>query len=216
VLNAHAKEPWLRSGAALDAGRPVTILVHGRNRSPEEMLELAARFDLPDMAFVAMSAFGRSWYPEGFMAPLEKNQPHLDHALAALDQLVNELIANNRTRSQIALVGFSQGACLLCEYVYRRGEKFGALVAFTGGLIGPPETKFDCLSDGKRSLEGTPIFLGTSDIDTWVPVARVRETANVFENLGAQVKLAVYPNLEHLVNDEEIAEARPLLAALLA
>jgi phospholipase/carboxylesterase len=210
-MNAHVNEPRLFGGAALAAGKPVAILVHGRNETPEKMLELATRFDLPDLAFVAVSASGRSWYPNGFMAPVEKNQPHLDHAIEMLDVLVAELLADGRKKTQIALVGFSQGACLLCEYVVRRGGKWGALVAFTGGLIGPPEMSFD----SKTSLEATPTFLGTSDIDTWVPIARVRDTAAVFQKLGANVKLTVHVDMEHLVNDEEIAEARPLLAALL-
>lgn len=197
------------------ASRAVTILVHGRNETPEKMLEVAKRFSLPEMTFVTVTAPGGSWYPESFLAPLEKNQPHLDDALSSLDHLVRDLEAKGHARSQIALVGFSQGACLACEFIYRRGGRWGALVAFTGGLIGPPEMKWSVSKEEEHSLAETPIFLGTSDVDAWVPLSRVHETAVIFERIGARVKLSVYPNMEHLVSDEEIAEARPLLVVLL-
>jgi len=197
------------------ASRAVTILVHGRNETPEKMLAVAERFSLPDMTFVTVTAPGGSWYPESFLAPLEKNQPHLDNAIATLNQMVRDLEAKGHARSQIALLGFSQGACLACEAMYRAGGAWGALIAFTGGLIGPPEMKWSASNEEKRSLAETPIFLGTSDVDAWVPLSRVQQTAAAFEQRGARVELTVYPNLEHLVSDEEIAAARPLLAALL-
>ena len=47
------------------------------------------------------------------------------------------------------------------EYVARHPRRYGAVMALTGGLIGPPGTPRNYTG----SLAGTPIFLGTSDPD---------------------------------------------------
>ncbi len=174
------------------------------------MLELASRIALPALACVAPAAPANTWYPEGFMAPLEKNQPHLDEALARVDSLVLALAAIGHAPENIAFVGFSQGACLACEYVFRHPRRYGALVALTGGLIGPAGE----LKPPAGDLNGTPVLLATADPDAWVPVARVRETAEVFRRMNARVDERVYPGLEHGVNDEEIAAARAVLMPL--
>ena len=59
------------------------------------------------------------------------------------------------------------------------------------------------------------MFLGNSDVDPWVPLSRMRETADVFRAMGASVAERVYPGMEHLVNDDEAGEARAMLAQLL-
>jgi predicted esterase len=74
------------------------------------------------------------------------------------------------TTDRIGLLGFSQGACLSLEYVARHATRYAAVVGFSGGLIGPPGTPR--LFGG--SLDGTPVFLGCSDIDPHIPLARVQ------------------------------------------
>jgi predicted esterase len=145
------------------------------------------------------------------MAPLANNQPFLEFALARIESLVVQLEGLGISRSQIVLVGFSQGACLACEYLYRNPARWGGLLAYTGGLIGPEGTSWLT----PRGLSGTPIFLGNSDEDIWVPLSRTEETARVFERMGASVQLAVYPGMGHLVNDEEIILGRAVIQPLL-
>ena len=79
---------------------------------------------------------------------------------------------------------------------------------FSGGLIGPPGTTWDVAGD----FAGTPVFLGCSDVDAHVPKARVDESAEVFERMGAAVTTRIYPGMGHLVNDDEIAFARTVMA----
>jgi predicted esterase len=64
------------------------------------------------------------------------------------------------------------------------------------------------------SFDRTPVFLGCSDQDSHVPESRVRESAEVFERMGAAVTTRIYPGMGHLVNDEEAGIARDLLASL--
>ena len=110
------------------------------------------------------------------------------------------------------LLGFSQGACLTTELAARRPRRYGGVVGFTGALIGPPGTPRGY--DG--SLGGTPVFLGSSDPDPHVPWARVEETAQVFEGMGAKVDLRRYTGMPHTINGEEVDAARALLDAAMS
>ncbi len=65
---------------------------------------------------------------------------------------------------------------------------------------------------GSRRQQLVPVLvLRTSDIDEFVPEERVRESARVFERMGANVTLRVYPGMDHIVNDDEISVAREML-----
>ena len=55
------------------------------------------------------------------------------------------------------------------------------------------------------------MFFGCSDNDAHVPEQRVRESAAVCERMGAKVMTTIYPGMGHLVNDDEIEEARRIL-----
>jgi predicted esterase len=208
-VNPHLTQRVVRHGCALSEARLAAILIHGRGRDPEDMLDIANRLQLDDVAHVAPGAFENSWYPNRFMEPLDANQPMLDHALERVDTLVAELAAHGFDPARIALLGFSQGACLVTEYAVRNARRYAGIVAFTGGLIGPPGSTWNF----GGGFSGTPVFLGTSDRDEWVPETRVRETARVMSGLGARVELEVYPDMDHRVCDAEICRARELLAA---
>ena len=80
------------SGAALDRARTVMIMLHGRGASAENMLSLADDFANPDIAYLALQAPGFSWYPYSFLAPIERNEPELSQALAAIGKVIARLI----------------------------------------------------------------------------------------------------------------------------
>jgi phospholipase/carboxylesterase len=189
-----------------------TVLLHGRGRTTEEMLALAERIALPEMAWLAVDAPGQSWYPQSFLAKTEDNEPHLGNALARVMEAVRDLEGQGVPRERIAFLGFSQGACLAAHFVYLNPARWGALVALTGGAIGPPDTAFPPLG----ALDGTPVLLTTAAEDTWVPPSRVYETAAALGRMGALVETRVRPGAEHIVDDEELARARALLAGVVA
>jgi phospholipase/carboxylesterase len=146
------------------------------------------------------------------MKPLDVNEPFLSSALDECERAVDEASEQGRLPSaRIIIIGFSQGACLAAEYLLRHPGRCGALVMFTGGLIGPPGTPWR-LAPSATTLGGLPVLLTGSDVDEWVPEARVRETANVLTALGADVRCRIYAGRAHIVSDEEIAEARELIA----
>lgn len=206
----HAGQP-LRTWGAPVAGAPgAVIALHGRGASAENILGLAQAMALPQLAWLAPQARGGAWYPYSFLAPLQENQPGLDSALRLIAGIVDTLLRAGCRRERIALLGFSQGACLATEYLARHAARYGALIAFTGGLIGPPGTRFAY----SGSLAGTPCLLAAGDPDPHVPWQRVEESAQALSALGGDVTLRRYPGLPHVVNDDEVALARALLTPL--
>jgi phospholipase/carboxylesterase len=206
---ATPSPPAVSYGAALDGAPLGVVLLHGRDRTAGEMIGLAERIALPGLAWRAPEAPGGSWYPQSFLAPDEANRREMDLALERVEQEVRGLERAGLPRRRIALIGFSQGAVLACEYVRRRPMRWGALIAFTGGLSGPPGTTWT----GPATLDATPVLLSAGDEDVLVPWSRVAETAAVFSRMGAAVTLRRYPGGDHLVDDDEIDEARTILTA---
>ena len=203
----HRNQPILQRGAAFDSAKAAVVLLHGRGASADDILGLAQDFDLPDLAYLAPEAAEHTWYPYSFLSPIEQNQPWLDSALKLVGETVQRAIAAGIERQNVAIVGFSQGACLATEFVVRNATRYGGLVAFTGGLIGPPGAKF--VYSGE--LAGTPCFLGAGDRDPHVPWKRVEESAAVLSDLRAAVTLRRYPGLPHTINQDEIDHAKIIL-----
>ena len=208
----HRNQPVLERGHSLDSAGAAVVLVHGRGASAADILGLAAGLDFPELAYLAPEAAGHTWYPYSFLATIEQNQPWLDSALSLLGETVMRVTSAGIPRSKIGIVGFSQGACLASEFVARTATRYGGLIAFTGGLIGPPGSKF--IYSGE--LLGTPCFFGAGDPDPHVPWQRVEESASVLSALGAAVTLRRYPGLSHTINEDEIEEAKKILRQLVA
>ena len=194
-------------GAPLGQAPAAVIMVHGRNAGPANILDLVPRLGRPDLTYLAPAAAGRTWYPNSFLAEIASNEPGLSSALGVLASLVSHIEAAGVPRSRIVLMGFSQGACLTSEFAARHASRFGGVVIFSGGVIGPPGTPRDYAG----SFDETPVFFGCSDIDSHVPEARVRESADVFARMGARVTARIYPGMGHTINDDEIAWAQALL-----
>lgn len=203
----HAGHPVLTAGAAPESAAVVLVMIHGRGASADSILALADEFEVANLAAVAPQAAGHTWYPNSFLAPLEANQPYLDSALRRIESVVADLLGRGVASERIALLGFSQGACLTTEFAARHPRKYGAVIGLTGGLIGPPGTTRDYAG----SLADVPVFLGSSDPDPHVPFARVQETEAVLKRMGATVELRRYPGMPHTINVDEIDAARTLL-----
>ncbi|NJL95052.1 MAG: phospholipase [Anaerolineae bacterium] len=203
----HQGQPLLQAGQALAQARAALVLVHGRGGSAADMLTLAAELAHPGFAYLAPQAAGNTWYPFSFLAPLEDNEPGISSGIEAVRAAVAQAEGAGIPAERIMVLGFSQGACLTLEFAARTPRRYGGLVALTGGLIGPEGTP----RDYPGSLAGTPIFIGSSDPDAHVPVARVRESTAVLQRLGGQVTQRIYPGMGHTINADEIAFARGMM-----
>ena len=207
LADPHASAPILRAGPKPEDAAATLVLIHGRGASAESILQLHQVLGIDDLAAIAPEAADNTWYPNSFLAPIKSNQPYLDSALNRIDTIVNDLLSRGIPSERIAILGFSQGACLTSEYIARHPRRYGAAMVLTGGMIGPPGTP----RTYSGSLEGTPIFIGTSDPDPHVPFERVVETKGVLTKLGAQVELRRYPGMPHTINDDELQACRALL-----
>jgi phospholipase/carboxylesterase len=207
----HTGRPVATAGAPLAEATGALILVHGRGGSADEMLGLAELVTPPQTVWLAPQAAGHTWYPHRFIEPVEVNEPYLGSALSVLGDLLDRVAANGIPTERIALVGFSQGACLALEFVRRRAQRLGAVIGFSGGLIGdtvaPPPP-------GARPFEGMPVLLGCSERDPHIPIGRVHETDAVMRSLGAEVVTRVYPGGGHGINEDEVGVARQILARM--
>lgn len=208
--DVHAGQPLRHTGRPLAEAGAAMILVHGRGATAESILELAGYLPHPQMAYLAPQAAGQTWYPYSFLAPFAQNEPYLSSALARLDGLLADVTAAGIPPERVVWAGFSQGACLAAEFVARHAQRYGGVLLFSGGLIGPPGTPRDYAG----TLAGTPVFLGCSDRDAHIPLARVEETAEALARLGAAVDKRIYPRMGHTINDDEIRAAAALVAGL--
>jgi predicted esterase len=206
----HAGSPVVAAGRPPAAARAAVVLMHGRGATAENILTLVPELDRPDLAYLAPQAAGCSWYPYGFMAPLEQNEPGLSSGLAVIGELLAGLAAAGIGAERTMLLGFSQGACLSLEFAARNARRYGAVAGLSGGLIGPPGTPRDYLG----SLDGTPVLVGCSDRDPHIPLPRVRETAQAMAALGGRVSEQIYPDMPHTINADEIERVRRLLDQL--
>lgn len=196
----------LEAGVPLTAAHAAMLLLHGRGATAEDIMTLASEVQKPKWAYLAPQAAGNAWYPNPFTAALENNEPYLSAALEMVSRLV-EMVESWVPAKRIVLLGFSQGACLTLEWSARNARRFGAVVGFSGGLIGPDGTP----RDYRGNFDGTPIFLGCSDIDPHIPMHRVVETGEVLRRMGADVTVRFYPGMAHTVGVEELAELRELM-----
>jgi predicted esterase len=200
TIGPHAGQPVLSAGAPLGTATSAMIMVHGRGAGAEDILELSEELDVGTMAYLAPEAAGHVWYPHSFLSTIESNEPGISSGLALLADIERQIRDAGIPPGAVFLLGFSQGACLILEYAARSPRGFGGVFGLSGGLIGPEGTPRDYSGD----MQGTPVFLGCSDVDPHIPRARVQSTAEVFERLGARVTARIYPNMGHTVNADEI------------
>lgn len=209
----HAGQRLATAGAPLQRARLAVVMIHGRGGAPEDMVGLADHLALPDLAVLAPEAAGRSWWPDSFLAPLEANEPGLGSGLSVVASLLDDLAEQGFGPERIALVGFSQGACLAIEAAARLARPFRAVAALSGGLVGTAEAGGPPLAElydrpAKRfvydgNLDGVPVLLGCHECDPHIPLARVRESADVLGAMGAEVDTIVIPGAGHgIVADE--------------
>lgn len=208
IEGPHQGQQTATAGAPLDRAHGALIMTHGRGATAESILSLAPSLGVDDLAVFAPQAAGNTWYPHSFLSPIHMNEPGISSGIRVLADLVAKIETAGIPARRIALLGFSQGACLTLEFGARHAKRYGALIGLSGGLIGPDGTPRDYPGD----LKSTPVFLGCSDVDAHIPEVCVRDTAEVLSRIGANVDMRIYPGMGHSINDDEILAVRRLLS----
>jgi phospholipase/carboxylesterase len=203
----HRDGPVRQFGTPLAEAFGAVVLLHGRGGSAEDILSLASDLYLPQLVYLAPQAAGNSWYPNSFLAPVEQNEPWLTSALRKVETILQMAKGAGISSDRVVIGGFSQGACLATEFVASHPRRYAGLIAFTGGLIGPPGANLTHPGD----LAGTPVFFGSGDPDPHVPWRRVQESARSLSEMGAAVTTRRYENRPHTISTEEIDFAKKLV-----
>jgi len=207
----HHNQPVLFTGAKPEEAIGAVIMMHGRGATAESILSISD--ELPHKGKLALAgpqAFGNSWYPNSFISPRESNEPYLSSALNFLGDIIGTLLLRGIKSEKMVLLGFSQGACLVSEYAAINARKYGGIISLSGGIIG---NKIDN-SSYTGNFEGTPVFIGCSDIDPHIPLNRINETEDIFENHGAKITKKIYPNMGHTINRDELKYASMIIQRL--
>jgi len=211
MMGPHQGQPVKTAGAPLAAARAAMVMVHGRGASAESILTLVPALDHPEFAYLAPQAAGGTWYPNSFLAPIPSNEPGISSGMQAIRDVLAQVAAAGIPPERTVLLGFSQGACLALEFSARHARRYGGVAGLSGGLIGPDGTP----REYPGSLDGTPVFLGCSDVDFHIPKQRVEHTAEAMERLGAEVSMRLYRGMGHEVNDDEIAHVQSIMDRVL-
>ncbi|WP_276257606.1 alpha/beta hydrolase [Haloglomus litoreum] len=209
VIGPHQGQGTLTAGADLEGAEAAVVLAHGRGASARGILGLAGEIGVEGVAYIAPQAARNEWYPNSFLAPVESNEPGRSSGLRAMGDAVERAVDAGIPHERVVIGGFSQGGCLATEYAARNPRRYGGVIAFSGGLIGE---ELDAEYPG--DLEGTPVFLGCSDVDPHIPAERVEATRDAFRSMGADVEMRLYQGMGHTVNGDELEAARDIIAPL--
>jgi predicted esterase len=208
VKGPHQNQPVRVAGVNLSEARGAMVMLHGRGATAESILTLVPALGIADFAYLAPQAGGNSWWPLSFLAPISQNEPGISSAMQAVEDVLAHVEAAGVPPDRTVLLGFSQGACLAAEFAARHARRYGGVASLSGGLIGPNGTP----RDYPGSLDGTPVFLGCSDMDSHIPAERVRLSAEVLERLGGEVTMRLYPGMGHTIIEDELEAVRAMMA----
>ncbi|ELY46416.1 alpha/beta hydrolase [Natronorubrum tibetense] len=201
VSGPHAGQPLLTAGAPALAAEAAFVVCHGRGATAQGVANLFEPTYRHGLAVLAPQANRSRWYPRPASVSRAENEPWLsssvDCVAAALEQAQSIGIPPERT----VLGGFSQGACVVAEFVHRNPIRYGGLVVLSGTLPGTTDGHESTEMDG--SLEGTPVLLGYGADDPHVDPDHVTETVRIFERADATVDERRYPETGHEVTDDE-------------
>lgn len=174
----HAGQRLVTAGAPLERARLALVMIHGRGGAPEDMVGLAHHLALPDVAVLAPQAAEQSWWPDSFLTPLEANEPEFGSGLSVISFLLDDLSDQ----------GFDPA---------RLARPFRAVAALSGGLVGTGEAggapradlydRTDKTFDYAGRLTDVPVLIGCHERDPHIPLAQVRESADVLRDMGAEV-----------------------------
>lgn len=206
----HANARVLLRGNTTNPKRAL-LLFHGRGAQAGNILRLADEISLPgDVLVCAPEASGHTWYPDRFVVLRQENEPHLSSALSVVDSLITFCKAQYAIKpGGIVLAGFSQGACLVADYIARNPHTYAGACIFSGGLIGSDDEVEK--RAWKGNLKGTPVYIGCDGQDSHIPHERVETTALVLKKSGAEVTLGIYTDLGHAIHPAGIEFLSALL-----
>jgi len=146
---------------------------------------------------------GRQWF--SIRGVTEENRPaRVRQAGAEVSAWIDGALAARGLRGErLIVVGFSQGAILANWLALHRKPAPAAIIALSGRLAedAPPTA----------GMTDTQVLIVHGGRDGMMPAALAEEAAQGLEARGAKVRVRVFPELGHGVDEAVIQEARQFL-----
>ena len=204
------------------AGAPsqLVVLLHGYCASGEQLMEIGRQWQpfLPDAVFVApdapepcaTSGSERQWFALTTREPAERWRG-VTEAAPILDEFLDHALrAYGLADSQLALVGFSQGAEMALHVGLRRPRPPVAIIAFSGLLVGPEHLGEAAAARG--ASPPPPVLFVHGDKDEVIPVEAARASANQLAAAGIPCEWQVSAGLGHAFDAAGLKRGRLFLA----
>jgi predicted esterase len=199
-------DPVILSPAA--PPRLLCVLVHGRNQTPDDLAPLVVAARAAGARIAMPVAEGKSWYDARAVEPLTpQTEAQLAASLAVLHRCI---LAVHDPALPVLLAGFSQGACLVAEYLMRVGSADGACI-LTGARVGTTDDSLPV-----RAQPGVPVYLSGSDADPWIPIGSFEALGKDLHRAGARLRCDMLPGRKHEISVAEAAAFAEMAGALAA
>lgn len=203
--------------APASGGKPrqLVVFLHGYGADGNDLIGLGRELAhlLPDAAFVSPHApepcadnpfGGRQWFRLTFRDMEERWHGAVKAAPILNAFLEAELERMGLDDSNLALVGFSQGAMMALHTGLRRPRPMAGIVSFSGMLPGPEHLLGDIACRPR-------ILLVHGDCDEVIPVDGLWQARDVIGAAGIAVEWHVRPGLGHGIDGDGLLIAGQFL-----
>jgi len=220
--------------SAIESKRPIEILprdnhtatvifFHGLGDQGEGWAD-SFRYEfaphLPNFKFVCPNSANRpvtlnfgmnmpAWYDlKGLSVDAPEDKDGIQAATNYAHELVENEIAAGIPSNRIFLGGFSMGAALAIYAGLTNPNTLGGIVSLSGFLL----CRNELPGEHKANLS-TPIFMGHGSDDFLVPLQFGQMTESALKAFNSNVRMIVYPGLQHSSSPQELSDAVAFLQA---
>lgn len=198
----------------------LVVLLHGVASDASQLFRLARdwRRLLPDVGFIAPNApqpcpeplGSRQWFPLPSFDPVVRRNGVAAAGPALDDWLGQQLEAHHLAESDVALVGFSQGALMALDVGLRRRRRLAAIVSFSGILVDADQPEAARLP--QSIVSRPPVLLVHGADDTVIPAEALTLTARVLSAAGVPHQTQVLKGVGHTPGARGVIAAGRFLA----
>lgn len=203
--------------------KQLVVFLHGYGADGADLIGLGRQWQrmLPDAAFASPNApqfcenppMGYQWFPlritqRGVESTPEERWLGAVASAPVLDAFLDSELARCKLApSQLALVGFSQGAMMALHVGLRRPHGVGAIVSYSGMLLGPEHL-------GSITVQ-PPVFLAHGSLDELVPFEAMELSRQALVAVGIKVTTYIEAGIGHGIDGEATWHGGTFLAKAL-